>query len=651
MKNVEMNRRRFIGAVAATTASVAASGVTQMFGISRDMAIPGGYQADNEGLQSLSKFEKVVMPSKNFNILGRIKITDPKDGREKIVMSTFSAAKCGVLLIIDPENLTGETYETPGDFGAWALCQYEDSLLIGTCPHAALLYNFDLKTRQYKGEPAKAPGVTYIYTLGRASDGFVYFGTYAECRLMKYDPALHTITDLGRVDPDENNLYSRVVHSTVTGKLFIHCGQKAKRIFVYNLETKSFSQFYNDGFQVSYLTNEIVCLYDDNKDCVLLDPHTGNMLYDKSFKMEDAEALAKDIPLFEKLVAQKGEPKDPRLGDLPNGFQFDNGDIVGIQGQELFKLRKTALEPEYHKFPMPPPATNAFGVNVDEDGKIWGTSSFGMTAFCYDPKTGELYNTLDISKTGGESYGVVGYKGKIYFTAYGGGEHIEYDPKKPWNMRANINPKMVKTIAPDYIRPHTRSVTNGDGVIWTGWMAKYGFYGSAITRWDVNSGEITLFPDLIGENAIEALTIYKESIIFVTAKIGNGLPTDRNAPKYICKMSFDGIITQKKELDASPGSLCVNGEGGVINMGGALCLLNPETLEIKNLGVNLSGALMRKYNDNIIAVGKENCYIIDQNNGNIIQKTDGVGANIHDVCVNGNEVWAVCTDGWLYRGH
>ena len=596
------------------------------------------------------EFQKIVMPSKNFNVLGRITIKDPKDGKEKIALHTYSAAKCGMLVIIDPEYLTGESYETPGDFGAWALCQHDDALLIGTCPNSAFIYQFDLKSRTFRGEPAKAPGVTYIWTLEQASDGLIYGGTYAGCRLMKYDPASHTITDLGRVDPDENNWYSRRVLCSVPGKLFIECGYSTQRIFTYDLETKTFSRYYEDGCRIIYLTNDFVCVSDGNNECALLDPHTGNKLYDRSFKIRETDTLAKSIPLFEKLLAEVNRTKDPRLAslNLPFGHKLENGDLVGFQGQEIYKLGKSAIEPEFHKYPVEPPATSAFGVNVDEDGKIWGTSSFGMTAFCYDPKTGETFNTLDVSKSSGECYGVVPYCGKIYFTSYAGGEHIVYDTKEPWNMRASMNPKVVYTVAPAYIRPHTRSMTNGDGVIWTGWMAKYGTYGSAITRWDVNSGEITLFPDLIGENAIEAMTIYKDAILFVTVKSGNGLPSVHNAPKYLCKMSSEGKIVQKNEI-SSVGSLCVNGEGGVISMGGELCLLNPETLDMKPLGVRLSGAQIRKYKDNIIAVGSESCYIIDQNNGDILLKTGGVGVGIHDVCVNGNDIWAVGSDGWLYR--
>ena len=591
------------------------------------------------------------MPSKNFNILGNIKIDDPKDGKEKLAYHTFSEAKGGVLIIIDPESLTGECYETPGDSGAWALCQYDDKLLMGSCPHKALIYSFDLKSRTFDGEPAKAPGVTYIWTLGRASDGFVYGGTYAECRLMRYDPKTFSITDLGRVDPDENNYYSRSVHCEAPGRLFIDCGYSVKRIFVYDLEKGGFSQFYKDGAQVSHITADYVCVSNDSGDCELLDPYTGKPLYERAFKIEEIPILAESEPIFKSLQAEADKNTDVRLGQLANRrvIKLKNGDMFGLEGQEIFKLAKNEHTPSFHAFPVEPPATCAFGIAVDESGKVWGTSSFGMTAFCYDAKTGESVNTLGLTMCGGECYGVVPYKGKIYFTAYAGGEHIVYDPSQPWRMRENVNPKMVFTVSPGYIRPHTRSIHDGNGVIWTGWLAGYGTYGSAITIWDANTGEIKFFRDIIGENAIEALTLYKDTAIFDTYKGGNGLPTVKDAPKYLCKITSAGEIVQKKEYAESLGSLCINGGGGLISIGGALHLLDPETLLTKPVGISMRDAQIRCIGENVIAVGSECGYIIDQRTGAVLQKTGGVGADVLDVCVSGLEVWAAAYDGWIYK--
>jgi hypothetical protein len=168
-------------------------------------------------------------------------------------------------------------------------------------------------------------------------------------------------------------------------------------------------------------------------------------------------------------------------------------------------------------------------------------------------------------------------------------------------------------------------------------------------QWDVKSGEVKLFPDLVPDNAIQALTIYKNAIIFNTVKKGNGLPSVNDAPNYVCKMTFDGKIIQKKEVNGANGSICLNGESGIIAIGQDLCLLNPETLDVKPIGLKLSGAHLRKYKDHIIAVAKDNCYVIDQYSGQILLKTGGVGVQPEDVCVNGNEIWASGNNGWIYR--
>ena len=584
-------------------------------------------------------FQKIVMPSRNFNILGNILINDPKDGKEKIACHSYSYAKCGVLIIIDPETLTGETYETPGDAGAWALCQCGDMLIVGTCPNAGYVYRFDLVNRTWAGEPVKATReATYVWTLELASDGFVYGGTYHDCRLFRYDPASHTTSDLGRVDPDEKNMYSRWVFCGVPGRLFINCIAAVNRVFVYDLDTKAFSQFYEDGVSVSYISSELVCL-NKNGEYGLFDPYTGGKLYDRFFKMDETEALSADAPVFAKLrevIARKA-------------MKMKNGVTVGIQGQEMFKLSPASDKPEYHAIPGGAPATAPFAVCAAEDGRIWGTSSFGMTAFCYDPKTGGIFNTLDLSIYGGECYGIVPYGGKIYFTSYAGGEHIEYDPNAPWNMRENINPKAVNRLTPKYIRPHARSVTNGDGVIWTGWWANYGSYGGAVTKWDVKTGKVSVFDDLpIGDYSIEDITQYKDGVIFDTVMDGNGLARDSNAVCSLYKMNGGGEIIQKKDVSKGLGAICVNGERGIINICGELHLLDAEKLDVTPLGMKISGVQLERFGEYIIAVGNERGCIIDLNSGKAVKEFGGTGVSHNDICVNGNDVWAV-GDGWLLK--
>jgi hypothetical protein len=79
-------------------------------------------------------YEYLEQPCRNFCFFKGILIQDPKDNKEKVVLSSFVAGGVGEVLIIDPESGEGETIKIPGDNGAWALFNYKNErLLVGTC--------------------------------------------------------------------------------------------------------------------------------------------------------------------------------------------------------------------------------------------------------------------------------------------------------------------------------------------------------------------------------------------------------------------------------------------------------------------------------------------------------------------------------------
>ena len=111
-------------------------------------------------------------------------------------------------------------------------------------------------------------------------------------------------------------------------------------------------------------------------------------------------------------------------------------------------------------------------MSVADVGVVWFGSGFGQTMGYYDPKTGESWNSPSVTRVNGEIYGVVPYNGQVYFTAYAGGDHVVYDPSKPWDQFNNVNPKTLQSVAPLKLgRPIAGSIMGPDGNIWTGWGA------------------------------------------------------------------------------------------------------------------------------------------------------------------------------------
>ena len=130
---------------------------------------------------------------RNFQILGIEKLTDPRDGREKVVLSNFAAGTAGNLILVDPETGEGESLPLPGDSGAWAVHNWHDQkLLVGTCGHFGYLHCLDLVTREW-AEPLRDANESYIWNFCVGSDGLVYGGTYPGCVLLQYDPNSHRL--------------------------------------------------------------------------------------------------------------------------------------------------------------------------------------------------------------------------------------------------------------------------------------------------------------------------------------------------------------------------------------------------------------------------------------------------------------------------
>jgi hypothetical protein len=180
-------------------------------------------------------FKAIAEPCRNFNILGSTVITDPKDGREKLVLSNFAAGTTGNLIFIDTKTGEGEAIKLPGDEGAWALLNLSnEKLLVGTCAGYGYLHSLDLKSRTW-AEPLRDPHEKYIWNLTMGSDGMVYGGTYPGCVLLRYDPKAHKLENMGRASDNTKNLYSRNVSGKLQGYILIAGGLDKPFLSAFNI--------------------------------------------------------------------------------------------------------------------------------------------------------------------------------------------------------------------------------------------------------------------------------------------------------------------------------------------------------------------------------------------------------------------------------
>lgn len=481
------------------------------------------------------KLVKLTEPSRNFSVMNSVVIPrDPRDGREKVAMTNYAAENIGCLLLVDPETFEGESHPFPNDAGAWGLIWLEErkELIIGTCDHLGSLHCFDMAERKFR-EPLNLPGETYLWDFALGGDGCVYGGTYPGCSLVRYDPAARTLEGLGKVGDYEENLYTRPTLTNADGNILICSGFAQTQTWLYGIAEKSYTQIGQLGDRLQAAGKEYIITESDNGHKVF-DPYSLAQLGETIDLTQDEWKNSDNIPQSAKdfLMTLVSPPKY-------RGKSLACGDLFGVRGQEVFRIHEDD-EPDFHRIPGQAPSTAVMTIAA-MGGVIWGSSENGQTIFCYDPRSGELSNTNCVANAGGEVYGMVPLDGKLYMTAYIGGDHIVYDPTAPWDQRNNINPKSLRSVAPQMVRPHAKSVLADDGGIWTGWYANYGSYGGGISRIDPQTQEVTSWFDVMPGQAIEHIAAGEGCLYVITSGEASGMSA-RDDQFCLLKLDYQANI-------------------------------------------------------------------------------------------------------------
>ena len=540
-------------------------------------------------------YKKIAKPCENFSAQTAFRIVDPKDSREKVAFVSIAQSSRGMLVIADFENKEYESHYLPADNGAWGVLQLKDgSLLLGTCNCQGLFLRFDLKNRTWY-EPLNVSDDTYIYGFVLGSDGKAYGGSYPGDRLFRYDPDTHTVENLGKVSDEPDNESSRFFYNQIDGKIIVFSRFATKRITYYDIATGTFDRtLIKKPGDVFWITDRYLC-HTNDVELEFFDPRTGKPLLDRTFPVDDWQSYADAYELVADMKKAYNEQPQIVLEKLLGkqatftAVCMSNGDIWGVIGQEMLRLKKGSTEIEYQDIECAPPKTFIHELIAGEDGKLWGSSSLGMTLFCYDPKTGRAENTKSVSMHGGEVYGMVSSQGKIYCTAYSGGEHIVYDLNQPWQCREKINPRPVCIVTPDYVRPYAKSKMDRDGCIWTGWLERYGTRGMAITKWNTHTDEVELFEHLVPQVGIFGLDVTDHYVWFTTSCHSNGL-AHKDLPLSLCAIDKDGNLVYRKTFPAGVlvGRLAFAGRFGVVHIGNELYRIDEEALSIEPIpGIRL----------------------------------------------------------------
>lgn len=487
-------------------------------------------------------------PCRNFCILGATRIPcDPYDQQEKYVLTNYAAGGIGQLILINTHTLESECFAFPGDEGAWAILYLpdEEALIIGTCATRGFLHRFNLRSRTFL-TPLRLESETYLWNFALAKDGNVYASTFPGCNLVCYNPKLHQLTCAKRVGSILENQYSRFVYRNTDGNILVNSGYSVIEAFLYDVDRHELIPFGDVGDSIQKVTDDYIL--------VLNEAQNLYKLYAPDTLERIGEPIDKDTLEYSEStneVVQKAIHELMKAKQLPSIYEtckhiipMSDRRIMGIRGQELL-LYSNGKE-EYIRIPAKAPATTIMTLAIDENDTIWGSCEFGQTIFSYEPNTHVSYNTAAVADAGGEVYGIVPIKDKLYLTSYVGGDHILYQPHLPWNQHDNINPKLLGSVAPDMVRPHGKSVLGPDGNVWTGWCASYGVYGGGFTRINTKTEEVTSWFPYIKDQAIECLHADSNYLYAITSGEASGLPHKEDSYYILCLDSNCQIVWKQQ---------------------------------------------------------------------------------------------------------
>lgn len=509
--------------------------------------------------------EHLGQPSRNFCIFSSLLLTDPHDGKEKLVLANYADGGCGEVILIDLVTNEAESILFPGkgDFGAWALWNWRNEfLVVGTCSQEGYILRLDLRTREW-AEPLQDPGEKYIWQWTEGSDGKLYGCTYPGCALLQYDPVSHVLVNLGRASSNERNMYSRTISGGIPGKIVISVGFDQPHLTVWDIASETFTEITH----IAELANvPAIAILESNPGYVKLNAGGTEVFLDS----RTFEPIGKPVNA------------DRRVTELsPDGrrsypvHRLESGEFIGVRGQEYFVMKEDGSDVRLFPIRTSAPATRIHALTTDDAGRVWGASALGQTIFRMNPEMvaaieASFWNSPSVCDGNGEVFGMLFVNGKLYMSSYSGGELVEYDPMQPWNQLEQINPRTVYRVGPRWIRPEAGGVIGPDGAMWVGWAARYGVYGGGISRleWiDGNAaGNGTTWDSPVEGHKVSGMAADEQHLYFVTMSGGNGVKEKEGEPYYFfvwspetgevhrerCEKRFDGGLGA---IAALPGSV------------------------------------------------------------------------------------------------
>jgi streptogramin lyase len=489
-----------------------------------------------------ARVTRLGQPCRARQVLGGAAVRDRATGRTLFAITNMNEVSGAELILIDIDRGAAKVHRAPAGAGSWNVREVSgDRLVIGTFYDGTFLI-FDLRSRRFIRHVRFAKE-EYLWNTAMGGDGRVYAGTYPGGRLGALDLDTYEVEDCGAPSPP--NLYLRYVSPTHDGRLLCSFMSEKTGEMLYDPRTKRWGPVPEAIKGVS-----AACVWDgyfaagtrlhEGPDFTPRAPTWPLPPSDKGgWAIDAALTTERMLVLRQGTIVwgwRKGEPALTKLADVElRGGRYlavaEDGRLLGVRGQDYFVCSPGATTLSLKPIPGDSTPRNLHFLRVAPDGRVWSGAPFGQTLCSLDPRTRKVANTRTICDAGGEVFDVAFRDGRLYAASYAGGDIVEYAPDEPWDQWNGRNPRTIATVGPAYIRPVGGIQFGPDGLLYSGWMARYGTYGGAVAITDPASGKTEIIENPLGEQTVCGLAVDPRPSVraaYVGSSLGaNGLPNKR----------------------------------------------------------------------------------------------------------------------------
>jgi hypothetical protein len=413
---------------------------------------------------------------------------------------------------------------------------------------------FDLEKREWTFT-GDVDGIAMAFA--RSSDGVIFFGTYPNSSLYRFDPKTRVLEKLVQLDPKEQ--YPQYIAVGNDGWVYAGMGTARGNIVAYDPQTKELKQFVDEAARKTGSSYVLTA--------------TDGNIYGREFGADSGRLLRLEGGVATPVEGNPANPQRAVTGGLNWGntlSQFPTGGGAIVSASVPDKTAEVLLDGKKERitFDYESNGMSISSLVVGPDAKVYGSTNHPMHFFSFDPKPSTLVDHGGMPQVAGGNFPAFAVSGKYLIgDSYSSGAVYEYDPAQPflalpvtWNAATNAwsdptpgepsNPRWLGKYK-DVTRPRVAvALPNGDVLF--GGYGGYGITGGGLVTYIAATREAKAVPatEILPNHSTIALALLNDKTVVggtTVETMGGGHPVATEAELY-----FLDIATQKVTYHTVP---------------------------------------------------------------------------------------------------